>query len=109
MIWSLKYGAPTTLDTLFRAQEVFGETPPGLAEYEPLPDHLNSVRRAFEVLNGARTYTEAGPQPIPISEVSNYLQTYMRVGPDELEHLTRVLTFCDRHYIAELAKKQAAS
>lgn len=70
------------------------------------PD-LVEVYEAFVLLGAGRGYNEAGPQPIPHSEIITYMNDRGVVNPDERLEFEQLLRTADSKYLDLVHEKIA--
>ena len=95
--------------TLLEIQEATGITPAGLAEKPTLAASLVGVWGAYNLLNSSRLITEAGPSPIPLTEIKAYLDIAKIDDVDSRLYLVRMVRTLDNMYLENYAEKTKQS
>lgn len=79
------------------AWKAWGEKPKELEEECEFPPHFEPAVRAFNTLKRVREIGEAGPQPIPISEIHLYITQVLGYSdPYYIEWTISVILGCDQ-------------
>lgn len=94
---------------MLEIQEATGITPQGLAEKPTLSGDLVGVWGAYNLLNSSRLITEAGPGPIPLTEIKAYLDIARIDDVDSRLYVVRVVRTLDSIYLEHYAERARQS
>lgn len=103
----LKWGREE--ETLLEIQATTGITPIGLSNKPTLAAGLVGVWGAYNLLNGSRLITEAGPSPIPLTEIKAYLDITKIDDVESRLYVVRMVRTLDNMYLENYAEKSKQS
>lgn len=101
----MQYGP---IEELLEKRRAKGQSADPLDEKPELAPELLPYWFAFLHLSGARTISEAGPQPIALSEVWAYCQLAEVHDLDERDDLLRFIREMDSVYLEEMSRARSA-
>ena len=99
MSWGPSYKA------LLKIKEQTGITPKALESRPKLRQDLLPYLEAFYAVSAARQYSQAGVQPVMVSEVLAYLQCIGETSPTRREKYLRLIQKMDAVFLVDVFEK----